>query len=176
LPAEPELPAEEIARLPSLESITAETDLTGFLRQGVPASLRKAALRRAWSLDPAIRDRVGDALDYAWDWNTPGGVPVSGPLWASDDVRAMLSRILGEEGSTAGDPPIAPAPAAGRTTPPSDSAEADVPVAPPALAGSPTDGEPTGRAGGEPRPAVVRAGETSPAPPRRPRHGGAKPV
>ena len=51
-PAEPFDPAS----LPPIESLTAESDITAFLRPQVPASLRTAALRRAWTLDPAIRD------------------------------------------------------------------------------------------------------------------------
>lgn len=87
---------EELAALPAVEEITASTDLVAFLRKGVPAALRNAALRRAWVLDPAIRDFVGDARDYAWDWNTPGGVPCSGPLDEGTDIAGMVRRILGE--------------------------------------------------------------------------------
>lgn len=90
-----ELPPEELAKLPLIENFTAETDLAPFLRQGIPSGLRNAALRKMWALDPAIRDRVGDALDYAYDWNVPGGVPGSGALAASDNVPAMLRSILG---------------------------------------------------------------------------------
>jgi hypothetical protein len=90
-----ELPPEELAALPPLEDLTPETDLAPFMRVGVPASLRNAALRRMWALDPTIRDRVGDALDYAYDWNLPGSVPGSGALLASDDVQAMLRAIIG---------------------------------------------------------------------------------
>jgi hypothetical protein len=91
----PELPPEELAALPRLEDLTPETDLAPFMRVGVPANLRNAALRRMWALDPTIRDRVGDALDYAYDWNLPGSVPGSGALLASDDVQAMLRAIIG---------------------------------------------------------------------------------
>src|SRR5438067_7334623 len=43
-------PADDpIVDLPSLEALTAETDLAPFLRAGVPAALRNAALRRMWS-------------------------------------------------------------------------------------------------------------------------------
>ena len=97
----PELAPEELAALPRLEDLTPETDLAPFMRAGVPASLRNAALRRMWALDPTIRDRVGDALEYAYDWNIPGGVPGTGPLLASDDVQAMLrtiARAPGREG------------------------------------------------------------------------------
>jgi hypothetical protein len=90
-----ELPPEELAKLPPIEDFTAETDLAPFLRHGIPSGLRNAALRKMWALDPAIRDRVGDALDYAYDWNVPGGVPGAGPLLATDDVQAMLRSIVG---------------------------------------------------------------------------------
>lgn len=91
----PGLTAEELAALPRLEDLTPETDLAPFMRVGVPAGLRNAALRRMWALDPAIRDRVGDALEYAYDWNVPGSVPGSGPLLPVDDVASMLRSIIG---------------------------------------------------------------------------------
>lgn len=91
-----DLPAEEIARLPSIDDLTAGTDLAPFLRAGVPKLLRNAALRRMWSLDPGIRDYVSEAREYAYDWNTPGGVPGMGPLLPSDDVKAMLGQIFGD--------------------------------------------------------------------------------
>jgi hypothetical protein len=90
-----ELTPEELAALPRLEDLTPDSDLAPFMRAGIPATLRNAALRRMWALDPAIRDRVGDALDYAYDWNVPGNVPGAGPLLASDDVPTMLRSIGG---------------------------------------------------------------------------------
>jgi hypothetical protein len=47
------------AILPPIEAIDAHTDVTVFLRSGVPDELRRAALRRAWTVDPAIRDFRG---------------------------------------------------------------------------------------------------------------------
>jgi len=95
-----EMSAEEIARLPSLEELTAETDLSVFLRRGVPEPLRKAALRRMWSLDPKIRDYVSEAREYAYDWNTPGGVPgFGGALPSGEEVARMAARIVGGERS-----------------------------------------------------------------------------
>jgi hypothetical protein len=88
------LTPEEIAALPPVESLTAEADITMFLRKGVPEFLRNAALRRIWSLDPSIRDYVGEALDYAYDWNVQGGVPGNGPLLPSDDVAAMVHQVF----------------------------------------------------------------------------------
>jgi len=41
----------DLSSLPSLESITAGTDIRAFLNPGVPAELTRAALRRAWTTD-----------------------------------------------------------------------------------------------------------------------------
>ena len=65
--------------LPRLEDLTAESDLAAFLRKGVPDALKNAALRKMWSLDPAIRDHVGLA-ECAWDFNRPESIPGFGPL------------------------------------------------------------------------------------------------
>jgi len=92
---EPALTPEEIAALPKIDELTADTDITVFLRRGVPEGLRNAALRRMWMLDPAIRDFVGHARDYAYDWNTPGGVPGSGTI-QSDEAMAMVRHVFGE--------------------------------------------------------------------------------
>ena len=92
---EPALTPEEIAALPKIDELTADTDITVFLRRGVPEGLRNAALRRMWMLDPAIRDFVGHARDYAYDWNTPGGVPGSGAI-QSDEAMAMVRHVFGE--------------------------------------------------------------------------------
>src|SRR6516225_8631606 len=56
----------DVASLPALDSIDANSDVTAFLRPGVPADLTRAALRRAWSSDPAIRDFVG-LVENGWD-------------------------------------------------------------------------------------------------------------
>jgi hypothetical protein len=95
-PVEPELTAEEIAALPKIEDLTADSDIAVFLRKGVPEMLKNAALRRLWLLDPTIRDYVGEAREYAYDWNVPGGVPGNGPLLPSDDVEGMLRQIFGD--------------------------------------------------------------------------------
>jgi Protein of unknown function (DUF3306) len=92
---EAELSADVLADLPRLEELTAESDVSLFLRRGVPESLRNAALRRMWSLDPKIRDFLSEAREYAYDWNTPGGVPGSGPLLSGEEARRLAARILG---------------------------------------------------------------------------------
>lgn len=88
------LSEEELAALPSLDSITTQTDLRQFLRKGVPGALKNAALRKMWLLDPAIRNHVDYAVDYAWDWNVPGGVPGHGEQIAGESVAKMLEKLL----------------------------------------------------------------------------------
>jgi len=93
---EAESPEEfDLSSLPSLDELTPTTDITMFLRKGVPEHLRNAALRKSWALDPAIRNYVNPALDYAYDWNTPGGVPGSSELGAGVDVARLVSEIIG---------------------------------------------------------------------------------
>jgi hypothetical protein len=89
-------PEFDLSTLPKLEELTASTDITAFLRKGVPEHLRNAALRKSWALDPAIRNYVSPALEYAYDWNTPGGVPGGGELGAGVDVARLVSQIMGE--------------------------------------------------------------------------------
>jgi len=89
-------PEFDLSTLPKLEELTASTDITAFLRKGVPEHLRNAALQKSWALDPAIRNYVNPALEYAYDWNTPGGVPGGGELGASVDVARLVSQIMGE--------------------------------------------------------------------------------
>lgn len=99
-PAESEANEEfDFSKLPKLEEINGTTDITDFLRKGVPESVRNAALRKSWALDPAIRNYVNPALDYAYDWNTPGGVPGNSELAAGTDIAKMVLQIMGS-GST----------------------------------------------------------------------------
>jgi hypothetical protein len=85
--------------LPSLDDLTAESDLSAFLRKGVPEALRSAAFRKMWSLDPAIRDHVG-LSEYAWDFNQPGSMAGFGPLPAGESVAEFLRTL--SSGSPAG--------------------------------------------------------------------------
>ena len=88
-------PAFDLAILPPIDSIEAATDIRAFLAPGVPVELTRAALRRAWTSDPAIRDFVGIA-ENQWDFTNPDAVPGFGSLQFSDDVRAMVSRLFGD--------------------------------------------------------------------------------
>jgi len=84
------------ASLPSIESIVGDTDIIAFLRKGVPADLTRAALRKAWASDPAIRDFIGLA-ENQWDFNDPNAIPGFGPLTPTEsgvDVLAQISSRL----------------------------------------------------------------------------------
>jgi hypothetical protein len=86
-------PEKDLSSLPPIESIDAATDITAFLRKGIPQELSRAALRRAWSADPAIRDFVGLA-ENAWDFNDPNAMPGFGPLdYSAEQVDALVRRI-----------------------------------------------------------------------------------
>ncbi|UHC15976.1 DUF3306 domain-containing protein [Methylobacterium currus] len=156
------LSPEELAQLPSLDALTAATDLAPFLRAGVPRALRNAALRRMWSVDPAIRDFVSEAREYAYDWNTPGGVPGTGGLIPAEEVRAMVERVFGGgeekrasasgEGDAAGDVAHLSSPR-GRCAP---------------LVGGAASGEPQVRREAE----GVSPSEAPPEPPPHPRSSG----
>jgi hypothetical protein len=83
------------APLPSIESITAESDIRAFLQSGVPRDLAIAALRRAWVTDPAIRDFIGIA-ENQWDFTDPAAIPGFGPLHAGDDAQKLVLQAMGE--------------------------------------------------------------------------------
>ncbi|WP_439579203.1 DUF3306 domain-containing protein [Elioraea sp.] len=159
---EPEEPV-DLSALPMLDDLTPASDITAFLRKGVPLSLRNAALRRIWSLDPAIRDYIGP-VDYGWDWNTPGGVPdYVAEIGETPEIRQLVERMLAstparnEPGSRPAEPAVA------RLQP--------APEAVPALE-PPTAGATVERATEPPGAAEA----TAEARPGRPRHGGALPV
>jgi len=92
--ARPPEPAFDLKDLPSIESITAATDIRPFLAKGVPVDIARAALRRAWSADPRIRDFVGLA-DYDWDYHAVGSAAGFGPLEMTDELRRAVARIVG---------------------------------------------------------------------------------
>jgi len=87
-------PAFDLAKLPSIESITAETDIRTFLAPFVPPELTRAALRRVWTTDLKIRDFVGLA-DYDWDFNAPGSMAGFGSLEPTDALRRQVADLIG---------------------------------------------------------------------------------
>lgn len=72
--AEPPLRVED---LPDIETLDKSSDFTVFLKEGVPQSLRRRALRKLFRLDPVFANLDGLA-EYDEDYHTvidlPGGV------------------------------------------------------------------------------------------------------
>jgi len=105
--AEPANREFDLSSLPPIESIAAATDVTAFLRGGVPQELRRAALRRAWTADPAIRDFVGLA-ENAWDFNDPNSIPGFGSLeYSAQELEARVRRVVGDVAQPGEDVPNA---------------------------------------------------------------------
>ncbi len=106
-PPVPRSQPQPAAELPPIDSIDSGTDIRAFLEQGVPQDLARAALRRAWSSDPAIRDFIG-LSENAWDFNAPEGVPGFGPF-APDAARQLVAQVLGDPDPASGEMPSVPA-------------------------------------------------------------------
>jgi hypothetical protein len=85
----------DVTSLPPIESIGAGTDISVFMQPGVPSALRHAALRRAWTADPAIRDFMGPTENY-WDAAGLDGIPGFGPIDPKLDVQRMVAELFGE--------------------------------------------------------------------------------
>lgn len=151
-PAEPPL-------LPPINTIDAASDIAPFLAAGVPPALTRAALRRAWTADPAIRNFIG-LSENAWDFNAPDGVPGFGSLDA-DQVRRLIEEMIAEP--KAADPAERPAALAVRSASqahePDKSVALSAPDAPPRILAA------------QDRPEPPKAGDSVP----RRRHGGALP-
>jgi hypothetical protein len=151
--------------LPAIDQIEAGSDVSAFLRPGVPADLARAALRRAWVADPAIRDFIGPS-ENAWDFTAPGGVPGFGPLRPIDEAWRLAAQLTGATPAAAAETASAAPPRGEDAAPASDAAQqSPSPAAPPHP--------------GQPQPAPDSAmQQDEPTPPRessspRRRHGGA---
>ncbi len=98
-PAKTELiPEIDPATLPSIESIVAGTDIRAFLQKGVSTALTRAALRRAWSADPAVRDFIG-LSENSWDFTAPDSIHGFGPLDPAEG-RSLVAQMFGAPNDT----------------------------------------------------------------------------
>ena len=117
-------------KLPPIETITAETDITAFLAPGVPAELTRAALRRAWAADPKIRDFIG-LSENSWDFNAPGAMTGFGSLEMTDELRQQIARMVGRSlGSKPSDRPTQGSAEAGDKPSPAETSTEPVATAP----------------------------------------------
>ena len=85
--------------LPPISTIDAKTDITVFLRGNVPSELRHAALRRAWLMDPAIRNFKG-LQEVDWDFEKSNIIPGFGALGPEIDIARMVAQIIGAPGAS----------------------------------------------------------------------------
>ncbi|BAT60399.1 hypothetical protein GJW-30_1_02936 [Variibacter gotjawalensis] len=170
----------DLSKLTPIESIDALTDITQFLARGVPTVLQQAALRKAWTADPAIRDFI-EVAENQWDFAN-GAIPGFGPLEPETAVGAIdrlasyrLTPLSGtpEVESASGDAsPIATknsAPEAEAGNDEKDSGGVDI-----ASQASDTTEPPTVSADLAAEENDAKADENEIAA-RRPRHGGALP-
>jgi hypothetical protein len=118
-----------------------------------------------WSLDPAIRDYIGP-VEYQWDFNTPGGLPLGFAGELLGDVKKLLAQATGQpdpdnqaEEEAAASDAAAPTESEGAAPAPAALPDAPSETAPPAEAG----------------PAALADAEPAPRSAMR-RHGGALPA
>jgi hypothetical protein len=163
-PAEPVVEAEadaefDLATLPPIDSLTAESDFSVFLKKGVPLALRTAALRKLWVTEPSVVNYKA-LVEYNWDFTAPG----YGDLLPTDDVAKMAQHIFSGFSQE-------PKP---EDTPPQAGADPDQQPQDPHQALPAPEEQPVAELQDEPARAepVVDAPE-APAPRRR--HGGALP-
>jgi len=53
--------------LPDIESLTADSDFTVFMKDGVPPALRRLALRKLWASDPVF-NVIDEMVEYGGDY------------------------------------------------------------------------------------------------------------
>jgi Protein of unknown function (DUF3306) len=85
-------PPFDVAQLPPLDSIGADTDITAFLHRDVPPDLTRAALRRAWTSDPTIKNFVG-LVENGWDFNDPSAMSGFGPI-SAEEVARLAGKVI----------------------------------------------------------------------------------
>jgi hypothetical protein len=172
-PGDEDQPSFDPATLPPIDSISAGSNVRDFLQSGVPEELTRAALRRAWTTDPAIRDFIGLA-ENQWDFTDPTAMPGFGPLQAGDDVGRLVAQAMGKLPEVA---ESAPANMAARaTTAASNTATTQLPGIPGGIESASVAGPAVKAPGNEELGASqhVDQAETEASRNRR-RHGGAMP-
>jgi hypothetical protein len=90
--------------IPDLDQIVAGFDMRPFLQKGVPESLKNAALRKLWHIDPAITGFVSPALDYAHDYNKLDSIAGFGALTDDRDLTELMGNLF----STGKNEPLQP--------------------------------------------------------------------
>jgi hypothetical protein len=134
--SEPAVPAEEpdiLAQLPDIDSLTAQSDFTAFLREGVPEAIRRKALRKLWRLNPVLANLDG-LNDYDGDY-TDAATVIEGlkTLYRAGQGIVEDVEAKAEPEAAATEAPAAPAPGASARSeaePDPGPAQADLRAAP----------------------------------------------
>jgi hypothetical protein len=83
--------AVDLDALPDIDSLTYESDFTGFMRKGVPPELRKRALQKLWRSNPTLANLDG-LVEYGGDY-TKIGMAKQVVRTAYQVGRGMLERL-----------------------------------------------------------------------------------
>jgi hypothetical protein len=165
--------AVDLEALPDIDTLTYESDFTGFMRKGVPPELRKRALQRLWRSNPTLANLDG-LVEYGEDY-TKIGTAKQVVRTAYQVGRGMLERI---EPEAPGEPPApdgvlttADRGQTPETTDPAAAAGAAAPgldrvAAPGADENAPTLAARPEKAAPRPEPGAERHAERSPPPPK----------
>lgn len=101
--------------LPDIESLTAESDFSAFMKEGVPPVLRRLALRKLWSSDPMF-NIIDEMVEYGEDYTNAGmiveGIKSAwepGRGYARDEEKPAAIDADGAEISEAADSDAQPA-------------------------------------------------------------------
>ena len=98
-------PAPE-TELPDVESLTAGSDFTAFMKEGVPAELRRLALRKLWASDPMF-NVIDEMVEYGEDY-TDAAMVVEGMKSAWEAGRGYAAKTVEDDGDDKGVPEAAP--------------------------------------------------------------------
>ena len=120
------------SELPSLESLTADSDFSVFMRPNVPEALRQAALQKLWRSDPLYANLDG-LLEYGEDYAA---------AFSDTTVVGTAYRVL--QGMPGGEEPTA---ASHATEPSAEAQPSGAEIAPPPEASAPPVEEAAGGAG-----------------------------
>ncbi|WP_075217668.1 DUF3306 domain-containing protein [Mongoliimonas terrestris] len=114
--------------LTPIDELGQTSDYRPFLKSEVPKAVRLAALRKAWTTDPAIA-AYRPLADYDWDFNAPGYAALRPTDDPSKFIKALFRHLT--EPADASTPGAVPDGAAPDGTVPDDPAGAPPPVAEP---------------------------------------------
>ena len=119
----------DLAKLPAIESLTANSDFSAFMRPEVPEELRRQALRRLWLADPILS--APEKLDmHMLDYNAVPTFPegYAKAMQAARQVVEAVKKVVGADtpaAATQTDHPVSVADAASKSGSGPAAGEAD---------------------------------------------------